>query len=181
MKEAASVFLRADIKMQDGRNLARWMNDQQITEYLNEKENISEEITSLLNRSLPDMLTFHFNQRGRFFMICVGEERSVGFVNLVRRSSGSCEIVYAIGEKQLWGRGYGERALDLALGKAFCEMRMEYASAHIMKDNLRSIRAAARCGMRFIEQKGDLLIYNISAAEHAHISAVSRESRRFGT
>jgi len=166
MNEAASVFLRADIQIQDGNNLADWMNDRQITQYLNEEEGVSEEILALLDRAPSGMLTYHLNQHGRFFMICAQAGCSIGFIKLASCAGKSCEIVYAIGEKLLWGRGYGRRALDLALGEAFFEMRMERMTARIMRANLRSIRAAVHCGMRCTAQKSGLLIYAITAEEY---------------
>lgn len=178
MNEAASIFLRADIQTQDGHNLADWMNDRQITEYLNEKEGISEEIISLLDRTPSGMLTYHFNQHGRFFMICAQSGRSIGFIKLAPCSSKNCEIVYAIGEKLLWGRGFGKRALDLALGKAFFEMRMEHVTARIIKANLRSIRAAAHCGMRSTAERNGMLIYDITAAEYIEHKSRGKEAQK---
>lgn len=166
MNEAASIFLRADIQTQDGHNLAGWMNDNQITKYLNEYGNISEEINSLLERASTGMLTYYFNQCGRFFMICTQCGTSIGFVKLTHPVNKKCEIVYAIGERPLWGHGYGKHAVELALGKAFFEMRVEHVTARIMKANLRSIRAVTHCGMRLIEERHDMLIYGISVDEY---------------
>ena len=42
MNEAASVFLRADIKRKDGYHLASWMQNRSVIRYLNEERNISD-------------------------------------------------------------------------------------------------------------------------------------------
>ena len=176
MKEAASVFLRADIQREDGRRLAGWMGNQNVTRYLNEKSGVSEEICSLLERAPEGMLSYHFNRHGRFFLICDSGGRSIGFIKLAPCSETGCEVVYAIGEELLWGRGYGRRALDLALQKAFFELRRETVEARIRRENTRSIRAAAHCGMRRVQEIGPLQVYRITAREYMESKRPGRSS-----
>lgn len=166
MNEAASVFLRADIQRQDGRSLAQWMRNNNVTRYLNENGNISDELMQLAERAPEGTLSFHLNQRGRFFLICAGDGSSIGFITLAPRAQKECEVVYAIGDEALWGRGYGRHALDLALGKAFFEMRREKVTARIRKGNIRSIRAAQHCGMKPVRAAGDLAVYEITFGEY---------------
>jgi len=166
MNEAASVFLRADIQRQDGRYLAQWMRNTNVTRYLNEKGNISDELIMLAERAPEGMLSFHLNQRGSFFLICSGDGSSIGFIKLAPSAPKECEIVYAIGDESLWGRGYGRHALDLALNKAFFDMRKEKVTAKIRKENIRSIRAAQHCGMKPVREAGNIRIYEITFREY---------------
>ena len=70
MKKAASVFLRTEIYPEDIPLLIRWMENPHVTRYLNEDENIAASLRTLA-RSVPaPMLTWRFNQGGRFFLIC---------------------------------------------------------------------------------------------------------------
>lgn len=166
MNEAASVFLRTDIKWKDGYQLASWMRNQNVTRYLNKKDNISDELTCLMERTPEGMLSYHLNRYGKFYLVDSREGDPIGFIRLTPCSDKCCEIVYVIGEELLWGRGYGKRALELALAKAFFEMRMETVVARIKKENIRSTRTAARCGMKLIRDSGHLLIYQITAGEY---------------
>lgn len=166
MNEAASVFLRADIKRKDGYQLATWMRNWNVIRYLNEEKNISDELTLLMERTPEGMLSYHLNQIGRFFLISIRKGDSIGFIRLTPRSDTCCEIVYVIGEETLWGRGYGRRALELALEKAFFEMRKETVVARIDKSNIRSVRTATHCGMKLIREGENMHYYQITAREY---------------
>ena len=107
MKKAASIFLRAEIEMNDIELLIRWMKNPNVTRYLNEDPNVVYSLRRL-SQSVPEpMLTYHFNRTERFFLVCRGEGEAIGFVKLRKtRENDAYEIVYAIGEEELWGRGY---------------------------------------------------------------------------
>jgi len=66
----------------------------------------------------------------------------------------------------LWGRGYGKQALDLALEKAFFEMRKETVVARIDKSNKRSIRTAMHCGMSLAKESEHMQLFQITAREY---------------
>ena len=166
MKEAASVFLRADIRREDGLRLVKWMRNRNVTRYLNEKGDVSDELLSLMDRTPDGMLSYHLNQSGRFFLVCDANGESIGFIRLKPYAEGGCEIVYVIGEETLWGRGYGRHALELALAKAFFELRRESVVARIIKENTRSTRTAAHCGMRLVHGGENLHVYQITAEEY---------------
>lgn len=166
MNEAASVFLRADIRREDGYRLAKWMRNRNVTRYLNEKGDISDELVSLIERTPEGMLSYHLNQAGRFYLVCGGKGEPIGFIRLKPGAEQSCEIVYVIGEEPLWGRGYGRRALELALAKAFFEMRRESVIARIKKGNTRSTRTAAHCGMRLVHSGETMQVYRITAQDY---------------
>ena len=55
MKKAASVFLRAQITAQDVDLLIQWLENPQVTRYLNEESCAADELRSLL-RSVPKPL-----------------------------------------------------------------------------------------------------------------------------
>ena len=76
MKEAASIFLRADIGTKDGYNLARWVRNEHVTRYLNEGAAAAQEVTELLESTPAYMLTYHFNQSGPFYMTYFTKSRS---------------------------------------------------------------------------------------------------------
>ncbi len=171
MNEAASVFLRADIQPRDGYSLAEWMNDRMITQYLNEQNEISKEILHLVHNSPIGMFTYYFNRNGHFYMICDRNDHSIGFIKVQKRSEHRCEVVYVIGERILWGHGYGEQALDLALSKAFFDLRMEHVTARIRKENIRSIRTALHCGMSCTKEDERSFLYEITLHEYIEYKA----------
>lgn len=67
MKKAASIFLRAEIEMNDIELLIRWMKNPNVTRYLNEDPNVVYSLRRI-SQSVPEpMLTYHFNRTERFF------------------------------------------------------------------------------------------------------------------
>ena len=101
MKKAASIFLRADMNLQDVRLLIHWMENPAVTRYLNDYPDIVSGLRQLADMVPEPMLTCHFNRIGRFFMACTREGEPVGFVKFREQGGGTHEIVYAIGDEQL--------------------------------------------------------------------------------
>lgn len=67
MKKVSSIFLRSDIYLQDVDNLIGWMDNPDVTMYLNEDHALRRNLTQLL-RSVPaPLLAFRFNEFGKFF------------------------------------------------------------------------------------------------------------------
>ena len=167
MKKAASIFLRADVEPADVQDLANWMEDREVTRYLNEERGTAERLRKLAASVPAPMLTHHFNQRGRFFMACGGDEGAVGFVKLKEMEDARCyEIVFAIGDQTLWGNGYGSQAVQAAESRAFLDWRARKLTAKIYHGNVRSVRTVLRCGFREERRLENLFCYSITQAEY---------------
>ena len=167
MKKAASIFLRADMGPADVWDLANWMEDREVTRYLNEERGTAERLRKLATSVPAPMLTYHFNQRGRFFMACGGDEGAVGFVKLKEMEDSRCyEIVFAIGDQTLWGNGYGSQAVQAAESRAFLDWRARKLTAKIYHGNARSVRTVLRCGFREERRLENLSCYSITQEEY---------------
>lgn len=172
MKKAASIFLRAEIKMNDIELLIRWMNNPNVTRYLNEDENVVHSLRRLSQTVPEPMLTYHFNRTERFFLVCRGDDEAIGFVKLRKTGeSGAYEIVYVIGEEELWGRGYGKSAIRSALATAFLEWRADKVVAKIYTENVRSMRAVRSCGFSQSSEGERLCRYKITGAEYLRLQS----------
>lgn len=149
MRKAASIFLRACTERRDLDNLVYWLKNPEVTRFLNEEPGAVDYLSRLADTVPEPMISFHMNALGRFFMICLEDGRSIGFVKLAQTSEkGTYEIVYAIGEDTLWGFGYGEAAIRQALKLAFEEQKAQKVIAKINPYNERSRRLAVACGFR---------------------------------
>lgn len=131
------ISLRQDIFMEDALKIADWLEDQEIIAFLNEDTQMSHQIRSLVETSRMPIYNQVFNQKGLFYLICLHGE-SIGYVTFVPKSQGH-EIVITIGEKELWGQGYGKSALKKALCEAFFSLRSQKINAKIKKMNKRSL------------------------------------------
>lgn len=102
MKKAASIFLRADITLRDVDRMIRWMENPNVTRFLNEDADIVYFLRQLSDSVPEPMLGYHFRRVGHFFMVCPENEDSVGFVRFSPlQDPGAYEIVYVIGEEAL--------------------------------------------------------------------------------
>lgn len=134
--ETISIQLSQEVYRSDAEKMANWLGDKEIVKNLNEETNAKDNLINIVNRMDMPILTHLFNNNCRFFTIKSTCE-TVGFLRLVPKSGG-IEIVVAVGEKDLWGKGIGHNAVIEALKKAFFDMRTEKVVAKIKKTNNRS-------------------------------------------
>lgn len=157
--------------------MIRWMDNPNITRYMNEDPHIVSALRQLSMTVPAPMLTYHFNRMGHFFLVCLEDGSTVGFVKLNRLSEpGAYEIVYAIGEDALWGHGFGEGAIRAALAKVFLEWRAEKVIAKIVPQNQRSIRSVCACGFQKYGVDGQLLRYSITT--EAYLQQLCAQARK---
>jgi RimJ/RimL family protein N-acetyltransferase len=173
MKKAASIFLRADMNPQDVVNISFWLENRDVTRYLNETAS-PEALRRLAETTPAPLLTCRFNQYGKFFLVC-GDRDPIGFVKLREQggASGCCEVVVAIGDERLWGNGYGTDAMRAAQTHAFFERRVKKMIAKIYHGNVRSERMVRCCGFREEERLEKLSRYSITFDEY--VAALERE------
>lgn len=145
-----SVELRREIYRPDVEKMAVWMADDEVTEYLNEGQNVDHELRNLLTRSPLPVYSPHFNRDGSFFLVTLPADGPIGFVRLVPKRD-KAEIVVVIGDRRHWCNGYGRQAICQAVRYAFFEWRKERVVATIHQDNRRSKRVFKKVG--FAEDK----------------------------
>ncbi|MFG2117090.1 GNAT family N-acetyltransferase [Streptomyces sp. NPDC048718] len=81
--------------------------------------------------------------------ICLaGRAEPIGFLHLalIERAHRRCRLGIVIGEKDLWGRGYGHQAVVRAVGHAFDVLGLERITAEVLADNPRSARMLEGAG-----------------------------------
>ena len=140
------VTLRREITPGDVERMMDWMGNPNVTRYLNEDKHVTGQLSQLLSTVPGPMLTYHFNRDCRFFLICPDDNDSVGFVKLKALAAPrTYEIVFAVGEEALWGRGLATGAIRSALRTAFFDWRAGKVVAKIYAENQRSIRAVKAC------------------------------------
>ncbi len=153
------ITLRQDIFTKDALKIADWLEDHEIVSHLNEENQISDQIRYLVDTSNLPIYNQIFNQQGLFYMICLHGE-SIGYVKFVPKKSGQ-EIVITIGDKDLWGKGYGKTALKKALSEAFFSLRFEKIDAKIKSMNKRSLLMFEHLGFEKNGEVTDLHHFSI--------------------
>lgn len=144
---ASQVTLQQEVTRNDALIIQHWMEDQEITRYLNEAADISDAISRAVSRVNLMILTHLFNQNGSFFLVCNSLDHPVGFLRLVHRGN-EAEMVIVIGERCKWGNGLGSAAILQGLRHAFFEWRIPRVVAKIRPDNLRSVKVFEKAGFQ---------------------------------
>jgi RimJ/RimL family protein N-acetyltransferase len=142
---ANHVILNQEVTRSDALVIMNWMENQEITRYLNEISNIAHEIRQAIDRVNLTVMTHLFNREGSFFLINDEEQNPIGFLKLVRRMN-EAEMVIVIGDQDKWGLGLGRLSILQGLNIAFFQWRISRVIAKIDKKNVRSVKAFEKAG-----------------------------------
>lgn len=163
MRKAPSIFLRKEIFPKGIDRMIVWMETPSVTEYMNEDSLVTHSLKQLVTTVPAPILTYRFNEYGRFFIICRDKNEPIGFIKFKQADKNVYEIVYAIGDESLWGRGYGKTAIKHALNEAFLFLRADKVVAKVDKRNTRSVRLINSCGFGHIRSDDKFHFYRISS------------------
>lgn len=158
--EINSVVLNPEVYRSDADKIANWLSDEEIVSYLNEDNNARKNLINVVNRIDISILTHLFNNNCRFFTI-KNMYGTIGFLRLVPKGE-TVEIVIAVGEKDLWGKGIGHNAVIEALKVAFFEMRSEKVVAKIKQTNKRSQNLFKGIGFKEVKKLQKEIEYHIT-------------------
>ena len=172
MEKAASIFFRYDVRQKDVESFIRWMENPAITRYLNEDSKVSTYMRNALFQIPSPLLTLHFNKNGKFVVVCDDFDEAIGFFKLTKSDDCCYEVVYVIGEEELWGHGFGENALRKALNIAFFSLRAKSVKAKIYAENVRSVRMVKSFGFSAKNTTSTLHRYEITFEEY--VSAINK-------
>ena len=167
--EVSSIKLSQEVYRSDAEKIADWLTDEEIVCHLNEENGVRENLINVINRVNMPILTHLFNNNCRFFTI-KNIYGTIGFLRLVPKKE-ETEIVIAVGEKELWGKGIGYKAVFEALKKAFFDMRTEKVVAKIKKNNERSRNLFKGIGFKEVRELEKEVEYHITKEDFWKIAA----------
>ena len=126
----------------------RWYADREIAELLRHD---LEPLTPTQSRGYFDTFILPSSARGTCFAIHERKsKRLIGTTALTDRVSGrngvSALFRIVIGEKDVWGRGYGTEATRLMAEEAFDNMELSEIRLEVFSHNVRAIAAYSRVG-----------------------------------
>lgn len=170
LMEDNNVELRQEVFKSDASIIANWLEDTEITQYLNEKQNVSKSIKDIMYRINMPILTHLFNQNGSFFMVTTSEKEPVGFLRLVPKNN-IAEMVIVIGDKDKWGKGLGTNAILEGLKHAFFQWRVDEVVAKINFKNQRSRRVFRKIGFTEVKELAKEMQYSMSIKEFLQLVA----------
>lgn len=166
------VRLRA-VEREDIPRFVKWLNDSEVTRYLTMYLPFSRaQEEGWFEQHLKD-------EKSCVLAIETMEGEHIGSVGLhdIHWKDRSAQLGVFIGERDLWGQGYGTDAVRALLRLAFHEMALHRITLRVFDFNLRAIRCYRKCGF---SQEGclreahftkgryhDVLIMGILAPEFA--------------
>jgi RimJ/RimL family protein N-acetyltransferase len=162
--KALNVQLRQEVYRNDAWKIIDWLDDDEVTRYLNESQNVSHSIMQVINRVNMPILTHLFNRNGSFFIVSTKEEEPIGFLKLVPKQPGA-EMVIVIGDRKKWGKGLGSSAILQGLKHAFFEWRVNKVIAKINHKNERSIRVFKKIGFKHEKELPKEMQFSITIDE----------------
>lgn len=107
------------------------------------------------------------------FVACLADDgRPIGTVGLhgLDLENGKAEFGISIGEKELWGQGYGTEALEAICDFGFGALRLERIELHVYEDNARAIRSYEKAGFR---HEGRLRHAHFAEGRHSDVVAMA--------
>lgn len=165
-----TIELDDEIFLNDAYLMADWLEQEEITRYITEGQDISREIRSFLRYTTCPILTHMFCNGGNFYMI-KHNGRSIGYLKLVDKGNRQAEIVIVIGDPHMWNKGFGTRAVRLALHECFLTLRYEELTARILPGNEGSHHVFQKLG--FIRGRSSTLtaLYTMDLDHYLRLAA----------
>ncbi|MDP8905588.1 MAG: GNAT family N-acetyltransferase [Chloroflexota bacterium] len=144
MLRGERVFLRAS-ERSDIPLFVRWFNDAETASFLSQRAPLSVP----LEEGWFERMLAGQGREGYHFVICrIDDDQPIGTVGLfaLDHINGSAGMGISIGEKSLWGQGYGTDALNALTDFAFGELRLERVWLDVYEFNSRARRSYEKCG-----------------------------------
>jgi RimJ/RimL family protein N-acetyltransferase len=167
---ANKVQLRQEVFEADAWRIIDWLEDNEITKYLNENQNVCKSIKETIYRVKMPILTHIFNQNGSFFIITTENKETIGFLRLVPKGIG-VEMVVVVGDKEKWGQGLGTSAIFQGLKHAFFEWKTDKVIAKINYKNERSKSVFKKVGFSKDKELAKEMQYSISLKKFLRLAA----------
>lgn len=138
------IYLRRVEKLDLEGNYFQWLNDQEVTRWMQ---------NGIFPNSAESMLEYYQYMAGsrsdmNLAIVLKEADRHIGNISLsaINQLFRSADIGILIGEKDVWGQGYGSEAIALLSGHAFQRINLNRLGAGAVEENAGSIRAFEKAG-----------------------------------
>jgi len=141
------VYLRP-AERDDIPHFVRWLNDAETASFLSFRAPMS---IAQEQDWYEKLLVDQGKSRWHFVMCLLDGGQPIGTIGLfdLDTVNGSAGMGIVVGEKSLWGKGYGTDSLNALLDFGFGMLRLERIWLEVNDDNLRGKRSYEKCGFKF--------------------------------
>jgi len=144
-----SIYLKILEEKNASSEYCRWLNDQEVNEYLETREAAIPELKKYIKEKLE-------SEDCLFFGIFYKEnDKHIGNLKLELTGEGKKSVDYGImiGDKNYWGKGIGTEATRLILNFSFNKLNADTVELSVLADNKAAIRIYEKTGFKIIERK----------------------------
>lgn len=167
------VYLRA-IEKEDLIHVRKWSNDPEIRRLTGEVTSMSQvDADKFLERAYSD------NTREWFVIVIKENDRVIGEAGLLRMFHAwrTTDISIIIGEKDVWGKGYGTEAILLLIDYAFRRLNFHRVAIGVVGFNEKAIRFWEKIGFKKEGIQRDGYSYNHKYYDFVMMSILEDEFR----
>jgi len=167
------VYLRA-IEKEDLIHVRKWSNDPEIRRLTGEVTSMSQvDANKFLERAYSD------NTREWFVIVIKENDRVIGEAGLLRMFHAwrTTDISIIIGEKDVWGKGYGTEAILLLIDYAFRRLNFHRVAIGVVGFNEKAIRFWEKIGFKKEGIQRDGYSYNHKYYDFVMMSILEDEFR----
>jgi len=183
MIEGERVRLRK-LEKADLPTLHRWMNDREVMAWARFSPDHMTSLTAL-EKEFEKELTGEDRERITFVIEEMKTARAIGWCTARTwdQKHVNANVGIGLGEKALWGRGYGTEAVRLLLTVVFDQQGWHRAELYTLADNERAIRSAEKvgfrpCGLEHESTYYDGAYHNVVEMEQLKSEWDARKARR---
>jgi RimJ/RimL family protein N-acetyltransferase len=127
----------------------KWVNDEEVTDLLG-GEMLAYPVSSLAEEKFIEAAAAPSDRQKNFAIETLAERRYIGAIsfNAIDWQSRHASIGIVIGDKSLWGKGYGTDAMRIIMRLAFDKMNLHRLWLHVHDYNQRAIASYEKCGFK---------------------------------
>ena len=146
--EGKLVRLRAYEKS-DLDAVMKWVNDEEVTDLLG-GEMLAYPVSSLAEERFIEAAAAPSDKQKTFGIETLVKRRYIGSIsfNVINWLNRSAGLGIVIGDKSLWGKGYGTDAMRVMMRLGFDKMNLHRLWLHVHDYNARAIASYEKCGFK---------------------------------
>jgi RimJ/RimL family protein N-acetyltransferase len=146
--EGKLVRLRAYEKS-DLDAVMKWVNDEEVTDMLG-GEILAYPVSSIAEERFIEANASPSDKQKTFAIETLAERRYIGGIsfNVIDWRNRSAAVGIVIGDKSLWGKGYGTDAMRVLMRLAFDKMNLHRLGLNVFDNNQRAIASYEKCGFK---------------------------------
>src|SRR5271156_3605857 len=129
--------------------IMKWINDEEITDLLG-GDMLVYPISSITEEKFIEAAAGPSDTQKNFAIETLAERKYIGGIsfNVIDWRNRSAVVGIVIGDKSLWGKGYGTDAMRVLLRLAFDKMNLHRVYLRVYAFNERAIASYEKCGFR---------------------------------